>query len=201
MNKLEFLEALRARISGLPKNDIDERLSFYGEMIDDRIEDGKSEDEAINEIGTPDEVASQIVASTPLSKIVKEKIKPKRQIKAWEIVLLVLGSPIWLSILVAVLAVVLSLYVVIWSVAISLWAVFTSLAVSAPAVLVVGFVALFTGQYASGTIAFATALLAGGLAILLFFGCLETTKGILKLTKMLILSIKKCLVKRKDVTQ
>ena len=33
MNKQEFLAQLRKELTGLPKDDIDERLTFYSEMI------------------------------------------------------------------------------------------------------------------------------------------------------------------------
>ena len=69
MNKQEFLGALRSRLSGLPSQEVDERLNFYSEMIDDRIEEGISEEDAIAQIGTVDGVATQIVADIPLSKI------------------------------------------------------------------------------------------------------------------------------------
>lgn len=97
MNKQEFLAELRKGLHGLPQNDIEERLTFYNEMIDDRMEEGLTEDAAVSEIGTVNEVISQIVTETPLSKIVKEKVRPKRTLRVWEIVLLALGSPIWLS--------------------------------------------------------------------------------------------------------
>ena len=54
---------------------IEERLEFYSEMIDDRIEEGKSEFEAVREIGDVDEVVSQIASETPLYRLVKEKAK------------------------------------------------------------------------------------------------------------------------------
>lgn len=47
MNKQEFLVKLRKGLSGLPKEDIEERLTFYSEMIDDRMEEGLSEEEAV----------------------------------------------------------------------------------------------------------------------------------------------------------
>ncbi len=53
MNKREFLQKLENGLSGLPREDIEQRLSFYAEMIDDRIEDGFSEEEAVAGIGTP----------------------------------------------------------------------------------------------------------------------------------------------------
>ena len=73
MTKLEFLESLEKGLSGLPKNDIDERIAFYSEIIDDRIEEGLSEEDAVSKIGKIDEVISQIIADTPINKLVKEK--------------------------------------------------------------------------------------------------------------------------------
>lgn len=100
MDKQEFLSKLRAKLSGLPQKELEERLSFYSEMIDDRIEEGLSEEDAVKELGTVDEVAGQVIAEIPLSKLVKERIKPKRALNVWEIVLLAIGSPIWLSLMI-----------------------------------------------------------------------------------------------------
>lgn len=93
MDKQTFLAQLRKGMSGLPQEDVEERLTFYSEMIDDRVEEGCTEAEAVAEIGPVEEVLAQIVADIPLTKLVKEKMKPKHTLKAWEIVLLVLGSP------------------------------------------------------------------------------------------------------------
>ena len=50
MNKKEFLSELQSKLCGLPQKDVDEHLSFYSEAIDDRIEDGLSEEEAEEQI-------------------------------------------------------------------------------------------------------------------------------------------------------
>ena len=92
MTKHEFLLSLQNRLSGLPQDDVEERLTFYCEMIEDRMEEGLSEEEAVSAIGSVDEIAAQIVADIPLAKIAKVKIRSKGRLKAWEIVLLVLGS-------------------------------------------------------------------------------------------------------------
>ena len=84
MGKNEFLDHLREGLSGLPAGDIEERLTFYGEMIDDRVEDGLTEEEAVREIGDVDEVAAQIIEETPISRLVIEKVRPKRRFRAWE---------------------------------------------------------------------------------------------------------------------
>ena len=62
MNKTEFLAALERALSGLPEQDVQERLAFYGELIDDRVEEGLSEEEAVKERGSVDEIAKQTKA-------------------------------------------------------------------------------------------------------------------------------------------
>ena len=73
MNKTEFVFALRERLSFLPREEAGERIDFYCEMIADRMEDGLTEQEAIAEIGSVDEIAAQIVAEIPLAKLAKKK--------------------------------------------------------------------------------------------------------------------------------
>ena len=65
MNKLEFLLELSRALEGLPKEEIDEKLGFYNEIIDDKIEDGMSEEDAIAEIGSPEAIAMEIIAEYP----------------------------------------------------------------------------------------------------------------------------------------
>ena len=46
MRKQEFMDDLRSRLSALPPPELEERLSFYEEIINDRMEEGLSEEEA-----------------------------------------------------------------------------------------------------------------------------------------------------------
>ena len=199
MNKQDFIASLRASLSGLPKQDVEDSLNFYSEMIDDRIEEGLTEQEAVLAIGSVTTVSSQIIADIPLSKIAKEKIKPKRGLRAWEILLLALGSPIWLSLLIAAFAVVFSLYVSVWSVIISLWAVFASLVAFVAGGIIAGIIFIVVGNVLTGVCMIGTALVCAGLSIFGFFGCKVATKGLLCLTKKLALGIKKCFVKKEEV--
>ena len=73
MTKKDFLELLRVKLKNLPKDDIEERVNFYSEMIDDRIEDGYSEEDAVKEIGNVDEISREIISKTPLKTLIKEK--------------------------------------------------------------------------------------------------------------------------------
>lgn len=194
MNKQIFLSELRARLSGIPQEDIEERLGFYEEMIDDRIEEGLSEEEAVADLGNIDDIVSQILAAYPLSKLVKEKVKPKRKLRAWEIILLILGSPIWLSLLIAAASVILLVYIVLWSLIISLWAIELSFAVTTLAGIAASVMLAAQGQIALGFAALGAGLLFAGLSIFLFFGCKAASKGIIILTKKFALWIKSLFV-------
>ena len=199
MSKQEFLNRLRAMLSGLPKQELEERLAFYGEMIDDRIEEGRTEEEAVLDIGSAEEISAQIIKDIPLSKIAKERFRPKSRIKTWEIVLLAVGSPIWLSLAIAALAVVISLYIVLWSVVISVWSVFAALAACTLGVTFAGIVFAINGNSLSGIAAAGAGIVCAGLAIFLFFGCKAATRGIILLTKAIALGIKRSFVRKESV--
>ena len=190
MNKTQFILEVYEKLPYLPSDEIDERISFYIEIIDDRIEDGLSEEEAVSAVGTVDEIVSHIVADVPLTKIVKGRIKSKRKLKAWEIVLLALGSPIWISIGLALFAVVLSVYISLWSVLISLWAVFLSLVCYSIGCIAVGVFYACINDVLLGLVAISAGLICAGFSIFMFYGCKASTKGILILTKKFAIWLK-----------
>ena len=197
MRKQEFIYQLWKKLSDLPKEEVEERLSFYGEMIDDRMEDGLSEEEAVAAIGSADEIASLIIEEIPLNKIVRERIKPKRRLRAWEIVLLVLGAPIWIPMLVVVpLSVTVSLYAVLWSAVVALWAVFVALVASAAVGLICGVGFSFVNSPAVGISLIGVSLICAGLSVFIFFGCMGATKGAALLAKKIVLGIKNLLVQK-----
>lgn len=198
MNKQEFLTKLRKELSGLPQKDIEEYLTFYTEMIEDRIEEGLSEEEAVSAVGSLEEIVKQIVSDTSLIKIAKERIKQKRQIKAWEIVLLILGSPIWLSLGLAVFAVILSLYISLWAVIISLWAIFASTVACCIGGVLSCIVFTLSGNSVSGFAILSAGIVCAGLSIFMFYGCKTATNGILILTKKIATWIKNCFIKKEE---
>lgn len=193
MTKQEFLAELRRGLSGLPQNDIEERLNFYSEMIDDRMEEGLSEQEAVDGIGSVDSVVSQILGDIPLSKLVKEKITPKKQLKAWMIVLIILGAPIWFSLAVAAVSVAFALYFSLWSIIVSLWAVFASLVICVPG----GIAAFVSGGGLAGIALMGAGLVCAGLSVFAFFGCKALTKGTIALTKKVAVAVKRAFIKNK----
>jgi len=199
VTRAEFIFELHKRLSGLPKADVEERLAFYGEMIDDRIEGGLTEEEAVSDIGSVDEIAEQIIGDIPLLRIARGRMKPNRRLSALEIVLLVLGSPIWISLIAAAFSCVLSVYVVLWSGIISAWAVFVSTAAVLPCALISGVINFFSGNAPFGFILIGVGVLCAGLSVFLFFGCIKATRAIIRLTGRIALGIKKCFVKKEGI--
>lgn len=198
MKKQEFLCALRKRLSGLPERETEECLSFYSESIDDRMEEGKTEEQAVSEVGSVDEIAAQMIADLPLLKIAKERVKPKRRLRAWEIVLLVLGSPVWLPLLAVALVLGLVLYLLPWILIASVWAVLASVAVGAVCCVAAGVFFVFRGHGLTGLWTAGTGIFCAGVAVFLFFGCRAATKGIVLLTKKLVLGMKKCFLGKEN---
>ena len=187
MDKKTFLAKLQEGLQTLPQEELRERLSFYSEMIDDRMEEGLSEEEAVEQAGPVEAILAQLPEQTPVTPPAKAEKPAKRRLRAWEIVLLVLGSPVWVSLLVAVAAVILAVYIALWAVVICLWSVPVALAGCT-----VGGLILTGVQLGQGNMPAAVALLGGvlvclGLAILLFMGCKAATRGLAVLTKKSVL--------------
>lgn len=199
MNKTEFLLALTEGLSALPWDEVDERRTFYNEMIDDRMEEGLSEEEAVAAMGDINGIISQIMSEVPLSQLVRYRMKTARKPDPWNAALLILGSPVWVPLLVAAFAVGLSLYLVLWSVIISFWAVFASFAGCALGGFFGGIILAVTGKSLPGIALIAAALVFAGLAIFLFIGCKAAAKGTALLTKKLGLGIKRLFIKKEAV--
>lgn len=118
MTKKEFLSGLRKKLVKLNRADLKERLGFYSEIIDDKIEEGLSEEEAVSDVGSIDEIAEQILADNGLEE---RSLRKREPVTPWELALLISGSPIWLSVLITVFAVLLSVNVTLWAVEIPLY--------------------------------------------------------------------------------
>lgn len=197
MTKQEFLNALSAKLAALPKQELEERLNFYADMIDDGEEDGLTEEQAVAKLGSVEEVTAQIIADIPFFKIAKERFKPKRPPLGWEKTLLILGSPLWISLAAVAIAVVISLYAAIFSLAVAAIAVDVAFAAGTLGAFVFGFGLAFNGSLISGAMVLGSGLIFAGLAILLFFCAKSATKGVISLSGKLAFYIKKLFVKQK----
>ncbi len=205
MTKVEFLQTLDKKLFGLAENEIEERLIFYSEMIDDRIEEGLSEEEAVAAVGDVDEIAASIMAdfSQPKTETETEaEVKPeheqktKRHISSTEIALLIIGFPLWFPLIIAGFVVGLALYISAWAVMISLWAAFVSIAASSVAALFGGMINVFGAHPLTGIALFGAALVLAGLSVFAYYGCKVLSKLIIMLTKWIFRVIKGLFTKK-----
>ena len=196
MTKEAFLRRLEKNLSGIPKEDIKRSLDYYSEMIDDRIEDGMTEEEAVYAVGEAEEAAKRIIYDIPLAKLVKNRVEPGRRMRAWEIVLLILGAPLWIALLATLVSAAVSLLAALYSIVISLYAVVLSLGVSGFGGILIAFLYLVKANSLGALFIFAVALVCVGLATLFFFASNIVTKWILLLTKKMLLGVKKLFISK-----
>ena len=201
MSKDAFIGELRHRMAGLPKEAVDRTVEYYSELIADSMEDGLSEEEAVSRLGSLDEIVANVVKDTPLPQIIETRIQEKKAkrggIRAWEVILLVLGAPLWLPLLLAVLAVVLALYVTLWAVVIALWAVVAAVILTGVVAVVAGIVELCQLHLPQGLVLLGGGLVCMGLCALLFLLMKLITVGTVKLCKLIWTGIKSLFVGKK----
>lgn len=183
MDKLNFLMQLQTLLRPLSEEDQQRSIDYYAETIDDRMEEGLTEEEAVAAVGDVAEIARSILAETPVPPAPVQPEKKQRRLRWWEILLLVLGSPIWVSLLISVLAVIFSVWISLWSAVISLYATAVALAASAVGCIFGSFFMIGDG---AGILmaAFGAAFVCAGLSILLFILSNLAAKGMIKLTKL-----------------
>ncbi len=191
MNKMQFLQAVREKTVKLPLSEVNRLLEYYNEMIDEAMEEGISEEEAIARLGTWEEICAQIEDFATAEPMQEDSVseeaqmpeqKPKKRISLpmWAIVLLILTSPVWgaivLALGIAVFAVIVALVVTGGALVISLFAVVLSLAVVGVVGIPAAVVLFFTGSIATGLLSLGGGLVCGGFAILGWFLCIAFAK-------------------------
>ena len=156
-------------------------------------------DESVLSIKDIDKIVKAIKEEYSHSKKSAPQKAPKRRLKSIEVVLLILGSPIWLSLIIGAFCTVFSLWVTVWCVVISLWAVFASLVGGSIGGIVAGMIFIVTGKGFAGAIMIASALICAGLSIFAFWGSKLATKGTALLTKACAKAIKRIFTKKEKI--
>ena len=168
-------------------------------MIEDKIEDGMTEENAVSELETPAEIAKKVLSETSISKLVKAKLKPSRELKGWEIALLVLGAPLWLPLIIAFAAVLLTVYAVIWSVIISLYCIDLSFAVCVLGGTAQGIIFAFGGNVVPSVFYFGASIACFGIAVLLFFAFGRISGALVSASRHLVLKTKSIFIKKEAI--
>lgn len=160
MTKTDFLQLLERALAQLPEEERRANLEYYSELLDDMLEEGMTEAEATAKLGSPFQIAQSILQEVPLGKLVSTRMKPKSGWTPLAIVLAVVGSPVWVPLLLLAAALVLSLFVSIWALGVAAVAVVVGLAVAVVAAPILAI------RAAVLTLPLGLLLLGGGLVLL-----------------------------------
>lgn len=106
MDKKQFINLLRRKLKRFNVADIEETISYYEELIYEKMQEGLSENQAVASLGDPHEVAS----SMAVDMVAKSKTTG---VNAALILLGAMSTPILLPILL-VLAVLYFVVIVVW---------------------------------------------------------------------------------------
>lgn len=185
MNKEEFLKLLRMKLKSLPRKERDGALEFYSELIRDGIDSGETEEEVISRLGDIDSIAARIISESPSAGTRK---RFSTTAKVFIIIALVLGSPIWLSVIVSIFSVVISVAAALFSVLVSLYGT----AIALLGTFIYCFVSSFFLMASStlgGLFRLGLSIMSLGLGALLTIACYELTKLFIKLIKTIFSKI------------
>ncbi len=192
MTRKEFLQGLRQELKGLPKGEIERTLHYYSEIIDDRMEEGMTEEEAVAKMEPMHMIARKVLSDF------SGNTAPKRKLGGIVIALLILGFPVWFPLLITGAALLLMVLILVWVLVLMLWALCLGLfsgGMAAIITLVTG--GLYSGLPAIGQMGLGMAAM--GLSIFLFYGARGAIPMAMGATITVVSFIKRGFVRRRIV--
>jgi len=194
MKKDEFLRRLNAALSPLQKPERVKTVQYYRECVEDRMEDGMDEETAVGGLEPIDTIAARAIEDAQSRGMLRKKPHPLSTI------LIVLGFPVWFSLLAALGAVTLAMYVSAWAVIVSLFAVVASLGLAG--VAGVAAVALYYAAHLwTAVFLLGAGCVCAALGIVLFFPSLALTKWLIAGTGRVARALWSWVVRRKGGAQ
>ncbi len=196
----EFLTELKNRIAHLPATEVLRVLSYYSESLEDKLEDGFTEEQAIKSFGSIDEIVKNVEEEVPITLVMKDKVKTKSRgngvNKALIAIIVVLTFPFWIGILAGAFGIVVGVYAVLWTVPIIIGSLYFSLYPIAICGVFYGFVRMFTLSVPTGLAYLGVGIISAGLAIMFFYPLLEGAKLWLKVNVWPFKKIKQWLIRK-----
>lgn len=161
MTKKEYLKALKRSLSRLKRADRNSLLDFYKEIIDDKTENGKTEEEAISELEPAETVAQRTLSEYGFDS----KDTANRKFSGKTIAILIVSSPLLLALFIAAAAIGLAGIGLIVGILAACVAICLGLTVGGTISFAYGIVSLFT-DLGFGLIAVGVSLIACALGAL-----------------------------------
>lgn len=133
MTRDEFLSQLRKNLKRLPKEELEDVLSYYSEYFDEA--GPENEQSALEELGSPARIASQILLRNWNTS---PKTAKKGLSAVWMVILAIFASPIALPLALAAVILILALLIVM----LALWISFAAIVI---ALILTGVLCLVSG--------------------------------------------------------
>lgn len=195
MTKEVFLRELERGLHQLPADEINRRKAYYEELLADMMEDGISEEDAVAKLGDLSEIINEILRDTPLPTLVKTRLHPKHGWTVAAITIAILGSPIWVSLLFALIVTVGAMILAFFSVILALFLTVIALALAGVMVIIHGF-GLFAANIGLAVFSIGTGLIMLGLVCLSFLAAKYASIGLYRGGRWLVRSAKGLLIKK-----
>lgn len=168
MTKREFFDALTSRMKSLPKEEQNRVIRYYNEVLEDYMEDGMSEEEAVAQIEDVDTIAKRILLEYAMESHNKTPVEAdpvykaeqyKKQGNVLMVTLALILIPLWGSLLIAALSGVFAL-------AVSLFCVPISIGAAAIGCIIMTPVLIFSGQVGKGFLVLGAGLICVALTLI-----------------------------------
>ena len=201
MNKKEYLEKLRKALNDISITNVESCVEYYSEMIDDRIEDGMSEEDAVNSMESIESIVEASRLEKPMPVLVKEKVQKSKEEAGknghgtlW-MVLAIIGFPVWFPLLMVLGVILLALYIILVVLVLTFFLVEIAIALAALGCLVLPIAAFATLSLPSAILCIGGFLLLAGLTTLLWKPIVLLAKGTIKIFTGFIRKLKKLIFK------
>ncbi len=178
MNKVEFLKELEFNLLKMNVSDKNKFITYYDEMISDYIENGMMEEEAVIKIGTPVSIAKELMEDYDSVKL----NLPSTGSRVVNIVLTIIGFPLWGSVLLSVILLIFSIYILFWCVPFVTGAGCVGLSASAM-IGIIGAPFIMSHSFSLGMLQLGLGIASIGISILLGIVTIDLTKKFVILTK------------------
>lgn len=175
MNKEVYLKELHRKLKKLPEEEREAALDYYNEYFDEAGEENVQL--VIKKLGSPSQVASQILADFAVKDLDNNDESAKKGISAiWFIILAILASPIALPLLISVIALIFSLVILCGSFIFTFFVLVLALSLSG-IVSIIGGLSVFAQHWPTAVFFIGSGLIASGIGILLFSPLVSVTKS------------------------
>lgn len=179
MNRDEYMKQIRYYLRKLPREDFDTAIDYFEEYFEEA--GAGQESQAIEDLGTPDIAADQIIRDLAMENAIKPNKSVKRGVSAvWVGILAVFAAPIGVPLALSAGILALSFVLVICCILFALFITVLSLTVSAIPLLGGSIWLLFISP-TDGLVNIGISLIVIGVGIWIVKGCIWLSNWILNL--------------------